>query len=87
MAVAVTLCLTTWCVVRQPNTMCGLTVFVVVMVVSTRRGTLVFATTLVVLEYPDLHTINDVLYLSYRKAVRQTESLKPHGARHCPART
>lgn len=55
--------------------------------VSTRRGTLVFATTLVVLEYPDLHTINDVLYLSYRKAVSQTESLKPHGARHCPART
>ena len=56
-------------------------------VVSTRRGTLVFATILVVLEYLDLHTINDVLYLSYRKAVSQTESLKPHGARHCPART
>lgn len=65
----------------------GVVVFSWFMVVSTRRGTLVFATTLVVLEYPDLHTINDVLYLSYRKAVSQTESLKPHGARHCPART
>lgn len=65
----------------------GVVVFAWFMVVSTRRGTLVFATTLGVLEYPDLRTINDALYLSYRKAVSQTESLKPHGARHCPART
>lgn len=36
--------------------LCGLTVFVVVMVVSTRRGTLVFATGCVVLVYLHLHS-------------------------------